>query len=270
MKRQGIITLLTDFGLKDVYVSAMKAVILTIVPSVFLVDISHGISRHSIRQGAFLLSLVSSYFPKGTIHLVVIDPGVGTSRRRIAIKGKRYLYVGPDNGVLLPAAKKDGIEKVVEIKSARFILPNASTSFEGRDIFAPVAAYLVNSVPLEELGPEIYNPIDLRILEPDVTGDRIVGLVFHIDWFGNLITNLPKRLLKTLNVSAGGFFEVIVGTVAKTMRFCSVYAEVPTNAPLLIMSSGGFLEVSVNQGSARSLFNAVIESNVTLIIHPKQ
>jgi S-adenosylmethionine hydrolase len=178
--------------------------------------------------------------------------------------------VGPDNGVLLPAAKKDGIEQVVEIKNDQFILPDASTSFEGRDIFAPVAAYLVNHVPIEDLGPELHNPVDLDILKPDVKGDRIVGLVLHIDWFGNLITNIPKELLMNLNVRAGGFLEVSVGTVSKIIQFCNAYAEVPTNAPLLIMGSSGFLEVSVNQGSAMTLFNAVIESRVTLIIRPKQ
>jgi len=266
LKVRGIITLLTDFGLRDAYVSAMKGVILNISPSVIFVDISHNVSRYNIIQGAFLLSLVSPYFPKGTIHLAVIDPGVGLSRRRIAIKGKRCLYVGPDNGLLLPAAKAEGIEKAVEIKGERFIIPSTSTTFEGRDIFAPVAANLLKGLSIEDLGPEIHDLVEPLFIEPEVKGDRIMGLVVHIDWFGNLITNISKRLLEKLRVIAGVSFEVNLGGVSKVMRFCRAYGEVSDNSPLIIVGSSGFLEVSVNQGSAMALFKAVIGSKVEFII----
>ena len=266
MKVQGIITLLTDFGLKDVYVSAMKGVILSISSSVIFVDISHNVSRYNILQGAFLLSTVSSYFPMGTIHLAVIDPGVGTFRRRIVIKGKRCLYVGPDNGLLLLAAKAEGIEKAVEIKGERFISPFISTTFEGRDIFAPVAANLLNGLSIEDLGPEIHDLVEPIFIEPEVKGDRIMGLVVHIDRFGNLITNISKRQLENLRVIEGVFFEVNIGSVSKIIPFCRTYSDVPDNFPLVIVGSSGFLEVSVHLGSAMALFKAVIGSKVDVII----
>jgi S-adenosylmethionine hydrolase len=266
LKRSGIITLLSDFGLQDVYVSVMKGVILNIAPKATLVDLSHTVSRHNIRQGAFLLSQASSYFPQGTIHLAVVDPGVGTSRRRIAIKGKRCLYVGPDNGLLLHAAKTEGIEKVVELRNEPFFLPSSSTTFEGRDIFAPVAANLVNGVSLDALGPEIHDAVDARFMEPIVIDERIMGQVLHIDWFGTLITNISRTVLEKVSIIEGQYLELSIDGLRKILPYCRAYGDIAVNTPLVIMGSGGFLEVSVNQGSAAALFNVDVGSKVEVLL----
>ena len=266
LKRSGIITLLTDFGLQDVYVSVMKGVILNIAPKAALIDLSHTVSHHNIRQGAFLLSQAALYFPLGTIHLAVVDPGVGTSRRRIAIKGKRCLYVGPDNGLLLPAAKAEGIEKVVELKDEQFFLPSSSTTFEGRDIFAPVAANLVNGMSLDAFGPEIHDAVDARFMEPTVIGERIIGQVLHIDWFGTLITNISRTVLENLSIIEGRFLELSLDDLRQTLPYCRAYGDTAVNTPLVIMGSSGFLEISVNQGSAAALFNVAVGSKVEVLL----
>jgi S-adenosylmethionine hydrolase len=266
---RGIITLLTDFGLRDAYVGAMKGVIMGICPTAEIVDISHDVSRHDIREGAFLLSQVSPYFPEGTIHLVVIDPGVGTARRRIAVKGRRCLYVGPDNGVLFPAIKVEGVEEAVEIKEERFMLPNPSATFEGRDVFAPVAAHLAKGVNIGDLGPEIQGLVEPSFAEPNVKGGTIFGEVVHIDCFGNIVTNISRGLLEKFKVVEGIYLDCNVGGVSKVLRFCKAYGEVPVESPLIVEGSSGFIEVSVNQGSAMELFKAVVGSKVEFSIRSK-
>jgi S-adenosylmethionine hydrolase len=179
----------------------------------------------------------------------VIDPGVGTSRRRIAIKGKPYLYVGPDNGLLPSAAKAERIEKIVEISNYRFIITSTSTIFEGRKIFAFVEANFLKGLPIEDLCPEIHVLVEPLLIEPEVNGDRIIGFVVHNDWFGNLITNLSKGLLDKLRIIECVLFDVNLGGVLKIIRFCRAYGEVPDNYPIVIIGSSGFLEVSINLGS---------------------
>lgn len=269
MAMRRIITLLTDFGIRDAYVGAMKGIILSICPTVEIIDVSHEVPRHDIRRGAFLLSQVSPYFPKGTIHLVVIDPGVGTARRRIVVEGKRCLYVGPDNGVLLLAANAEGIEKAVEIKRERFMLSNPSTTFEGRDIFAPVAAYLAKGITIEDLGPKIQGFVELFFAEPTVKEDRIFGEVIHIDWFGNIVTNISRRMLENFKVVEGVYLEVHLSGLSKVMRLCKAYEEVPVKFPLIIIGSSDFLEVSVNQGSAVERFKTVVGSKIELSIRSR-
>ena len=160
----------------------------------------------------------------------------------------------------------EGIEKAVEITNERFITTSTSTTFEGRDIFAPVAVNLLKGLPIEDLGSEIHDLVEPLFIEPEVKGDRIIGSMVHIDWFGNLITNISKRLLEKLRIIEGVFFEVNIGSVSNIVRFCRAYGEVPDNFPLVIIGSSGFLEVSMNQGSAMTLFNAVIGSNVDFIL----
>ena len=158
-RRAQVISLLTDFGFKDAYVGTMKGIILRICPTATLVDISHDLSKYDILEGAYNLAQASPYFPEGTIHLAVVDPGVGTTRRRLIIKGSRCLYVGPDNGILSLAAKIEGVVKVVEIRNEAYMLQHFSRTFEGRDVFAPAAAHLANGVNIDEFGPKIYKII---------------------------------------------------------------------------------------------------------------
>ena len=150
-----IISLLSDFGLKDPYVSEMKAIILSICPNVTLIDITHEVSKYNIMEGAFILASATPYFPENTVHLAVVDPGVGSKRRPIIVRSKRHLYVGPDNGLLILAAKNDGIINVYHVVNEKYMRKEISSTFHGRDIFAPVSAYLANGVKPEEIGIEI-------------------------------------------------------------------------------------------------------------------
>jgi len=263
-RRSRIVSLLTDFGVRDAYVGAMKGVILGICPAVTLVDISHEVSKHDVLQGAFILSQASPYFPEGSIHLAVVDPGVGTARRRIIVQGGRCFYVGPDNGVLSLAVKGEGVVKAVEIRSEEYFLPRLSRTFEGRDIFAPVAAHLARGVDIDEFGPEIRSLVSLSIAEPERRGGEILGEVIHIDGFGNITTNISENMVG--EIAVGASVEVIIGRVSKTTPFCRTYGEVPAKSPLLTLGSSGFLEVAVNQGSAEKLFKAKVGDRVTLTL----
>jgi S-adenosylmethionine hydrolase len=262
-RRSRIISLLSDFGNKDAYVSAMKGVILGICPEVTLVDISHEVKKHDIVDGAFTLSEVSPYFPEGTVHLAVVDPGVGTDRRRIIIQGRRCSYVGPDNGVLSLAANREGVVKVFEILNRRFMLPRISWTFEGRDVFAPIAAHLARGVDINSFGPEISSYSSLVISEPAKRGRLLLGEVIRIDSFGNITTNIPETVLEELALDSS--VEVAFGETSKTCPFRRTYGEVPVGSPLVTLGSSGFLEVAVNRGSAESLFQVKVGDGVTLL-----
>ena len=253
-----IITLLTDFGTRDAYVSAMKGVMLRMCPTARIVDVSHDVPKYDIKYGALLLLQAAPYFPEGTIHVTVIDPSVGTARRRIIVQGRRSLYVGPDNGVLLLAAEREGVMKAVEVKEERFMLPYVSKTFEGRDVFAPVSAYLASGVKIDEFGPEIHNLVKLSFIEPKIADGKIVGEILHIDSFGNIVTNIQRDLLDNARIVEGIPLKVMVGKHSNVMIFCRAYGEVSAGMPLIIVGSSGFLEVSVNQGSARELFKAKV------------
>ncbi|MFQ6077455.1 MAG: S-adenosyl-l-methionine hydroxide adenosyltransferase family protein [Candidatus Bathyarchaeia archaeon] len=251
-----IITLLTDFGTKDAYVAAMKGAILQICPEARVVDISHAVNKFDIRHGAFLLAQASPYFPDGTIHVAVVDPGVGTERRRIIIQGRRSRYVGPDNGVLLMAARREGIERAVEITNPRYMLPNPSRTFEGRDIFAPASAYLAMGTDLDEFGGEVQDLVQPPFVEARVRRGKVVGEVIHIDGFGNVITNISELLLRGMGVAEGTSIGVRLGERVEALRFCGAYGEAPVGVPILVIGSSSLLEVSVNQGDASVLFKA--------------
>lgn len=263
-----IVTLLTDFDYRDAYIGILKGVISKICPTAMIIDISHEVKRHSISQGAFLLSQASQYFPTGTVHLVVIDPGVGTKRRRIAIQSKNFIYVGPDNGVLYPAAWKDEIVKAVEITEKRFMLKKLSSTFEGRDVFAPIAAHLANGLKIEELGPMIYDLVKYYFPLPSLHNDTIVGEITHIDGFGNIVTNIPRGLLKQFKVIEGNFIEVSTDSISEAIKFCSTYEEAQIKSPLLIIGSSDRLEVSVNQGSAKDYLKVEVGAKLEFSIHP--
>jgi len=253
-----IITLLTDFGSKDAYVSALKGVILSICPETKIIDIAHDIPKYDINYGAFLLSQTAPYFPVGTIHLVVIDPGVGTTRRRIIINGKRNMYVGPDNGVLSLAAEKEGVIKTVEIKKKQFMLHIVSKTFEGRDVFAPVSAYLAKGYKIDAFGPIIRNIVKLPLANIEIVNGKLVGEILYIDGFGNIITNIVNKSIHCSEIPVGAPFTVSIGEQSKKMTLCSAYEEVSVGKPLMIIGSSGFYEISVNKGSAKVLFQANI------------
>ncbi|MEM0010313.1 MAG: S-adenosyl-l-methionine hydroxide adenosyltransferase family protein [Candidatus Bathyarchaeia archaeon] len=262
MRRQKIITLTTDFGLRDSYVAEMKAVILSICPDAYIIDISHEVRKFDIRMGAFLLFRASRFFPKGTIHVAVVDPGVGTERRPILIETVRSFYVGPDNGILIPSARRDGIKHVYLINNPRYMLKEISRTFHGRDIFSPAAAYLARGIPPSEFGPEIFDPVSPRFAEPIISGNSIEGEIIYVDDFGNLITNIKHEDLELMGIGEGSYLTVKIGKERLMLKMCRAYGEVQVNNPLAIIGSCGLLEISVNQGDASKFFGANVGEKI--------
>jgi len=245
-----IIALLSDFGLKDGYVAQMKAVILSICPKATVVDISHQIERHNLRMGAFILASAAPYFPDGTIHVAVVDPGVGGKRRPILIETNRSFYVGPDNGLMLLAAKSDEIRKVYHIVEGRFMAEQISATFHGRDIFAPVAAHIANEVEPSRIGRVVTDFVVPDYSEAKVEGGAVDCEVVHIDGFGNVVTNLHYRNLGKTAMRYGSLFKLKHEGKSVGLKLCRTYSDVEVGALLGLIGSHGFLEIAVNQGSA--------------------
>jgi S-adenosylmethionine hydrolase len=264
MKKQPspIITLTTDFGLKDPYVAEMKAVMLGICPKTAIVDITHEIEKFNVKMGAFVLASAAPYFPKGTIHVAVVDPGVGTKRKPILIETENSFYIGPDNGVLSLAATKQGIKCAYEISNSKFMLPKISNTFHGRDMFAPAAAHLAKGTNPEKFGPKITDIVMPEFAEVRKKKNWLVGEVLHIDGFGNIITNFSEEDLKQL--IAEKLLEVRLGNVCLRLRVCKAYGEVEPQKPLAIIGSHNFLEISINQGDAAKTFNVKTGDRIEL------
>ena len=245
-----IITLTTDFGTRDWFVGAMKGVILRLAPRVMIVDLTHEIGSGDIRGGAFALAASYSFFPKGTVHVAVVDPGVGSDRNAIAVQTANYLFVGPDNGVLSLALIREKIKSIRRLTNPRFFLKAVSHTFHGRDIFAPVAAHLGTGVSIQKLGPALKDMVRLEWPPVRCRGGQLAGEVVHVDRFGNLITNIGAESLRVFGDKP---CEVFVGR----KRRCPIapfYGAVPGGRPLALMGSAGFLEIAVNGGSAAEQF----------------
>lgn len=264
-----IITLTTDFGTSDAYVGVMKGVILGINPNVQIVDITHAVPPQDIHEAAFLIHSAYRYFPKGTIHTVVVDPGVGSERRAIVCQTDRASFVCPDNGVLTFLLQEveyqaEHSESVVAIQNRDYFLPEVSNTFHGRDIFAPVAAYLSLSVPLVDIGPLVQNPVRLPIQMPQISSNTLTGRIVKIDVFGNAITNISESLLSTfLGASA---YEIHAGDVC-LRQLNRAYAESKIDEPLAIIGSFGVLEIAVNGGNAAERFGLKREDSVVVHRH---
>jgi len=249
-----VITLLSDFALKDPYVAEMKAVILSISPNVRIVDISHEVGKFDIRMGAFILSQAAPYFPEGTIHVAVVDPGVGTERRPIIIETSRSLYVGPDNGLLMLSAVREGIRHIYNIANPRYMLKSVSRTFHGRDIFSCAAAHLANSVQPSEFGPRVDDPVMPEYAKPRINGSEICGEVIHLDGFGNVITNISLMDLKEVGINEGERLSIELKDNVFALRLCLSYGETPLGELLCIIGSGDFLELAINQGNAAQAY----------------
>jgi S-adenosylmethionine hydrolase len=259
-----IISLLSDFGLKDPYVAEMKAVILSVCPEARTVDISHEIEKFNIRMGAFVLASAASYFSEGTVHLAVVDPGVGTKRRPILVVTKRAFYVGPDNGLLMLSAQRQGLSHVYHVTNRQFMLPQVSRTFHGRDIFAPTAAHLAKGHAPSEFGHEIENYLLPRFAKPTLSRNVLVGEVLYIDGFGNVVTNVSLKELEKIGVKEGTMLHIKLEEDTIELKLCNAYGEVKANQPLAIIGSHDFLEISVNQGSAARKFKVGIGEAVQL------
>ena len=244
-----IITLTTDFGLRDPFVGIMKGVILSICREALLVDLTHEVAPHDVLEGALFLESAWRFFPPGSIHLAVIDPGVGSRRKALGLRAGGHCFVGPDNGLFTFALAADGW-CAVSIEAPAYRLPVVSRTFHGRDIFAPAAAHLASGVPLERLGPIIMDPVRLALPRFRRDGDEVVGEVIGSDRFGNLLTSVTVDGLRELAAQGAIAVELAgreLGTVAGS------YEEGPMGIPTPIIGSGGRLEIFVRNGSARAI-----------------
>ncbi|OFV87062.1 MAG: hypothetical protein A3J75_02750 [Acidobacteria bacterium RBG_16_68_9] len=255
-----IITLLTDFGTADAYVGIMKGVILGICPAARLVDLTHDLPPQGIIPGALVLRNAVPFFPAGTTHLAVVDPGVGSGRDPIAIVTERGVLVGPDNGLLHPAALAMGVREVRRLERTDLFRQPVSHTFHGRDVFAPVAAHLATGLPPHELGSLLPAPRALPLAEPRCGSGRVSGEVIYVDRFGNLITNIAAGAMagfSTRNVSVS-----IAGV--PVVPIVTAYAAVPEGSLLAIIGSWGLIEVAVRSGNAAQRLAATTGTVVTV------
>lgn len=259
-----VITLLSDFGLKDPYVSEMKAVILSICPEASIVDISHAIEKFDIRMGAFILASAAPYFPQDTIHVAVVDPGVGTKRRPIIVETKRGFYVGPDNGLLMLSARKEDIRHVYDISNPRYMRPGVSRTFHGRDIFAPAAAHLAKGHPPSKFGTEIHDYILPKFAKPQLRKGRLLGEILYIDGFGNIVSNISVKDLERISAPEDCLLHAKFKDEILDLRLCSAYGQVPAERALAIVGSSDFLEISTNQADASQVFGVKTGDSVEI------
>jgi S-adenosylmethionine hydrolase len=268
MKQTPLITLTTDFGTADGYVGTMKGVILGITPDACLVDLSHGIAPQNVREAAFVLFASYPFFPAHVVHLVVVDPGVGSARRAVALRTPVGTFVGPDNGVF---------SYVMALADPRYHLPRVGHTFHGRDIFAPAAAHLAAGVPVADLGPPISDPVTLPLPRLDVAAEGIIGQVLHVDHFGNVVTSIGQLQWD----DDGLWLEPAFGDTEPRVRFDAAravvaaagqevaevrhtYADVAPGEVLALVGSSGYLEVAVREGSAALLLGVQPGDEVAL------
>lgn len=264
LEPNGILTLLTDFGLQDHFVGVMKGVISEIAPQTRTIDISHQVRPQNIRQGARMLAAAGPFFPRGTVHVAVIDPGVGTDRRAIAAQIEDHFYVAPDNGLLTPLlddAKKSGKTiEIISLDQPKYWLPNPSSSFHGRDIFAPAAAHLANGIPLNKLGASINDPILLEMAQPEPQADGWAGEVVLVDVFGNLSTNLSSEMLDENSEN------LIVRINNETIHgLTKTFGHAKPGDLIATIDSSGFFAVSVVNENASKRLDADIGTKVEII-----
>jgi S-adenosylmethionine hydrolase len=258
-----IVTLTTDFGEADHFVAVMKGVILSRAPRATLVDVTHEIAAHDVGEAAFVVGETYRYYPKGTIHVVVVDPGVGTERRALLVEAAGQYFVGPDNGVLARVYRKEKA-KVRALTNKKYFLKEVSQTFHGRDVFAPVAGHLAAGVKPAAMGKLINDYLRPAGLEAVRTGKRFwAGAVIKVDRFGNLITNLSPAEIPDLLSRP---FTLVVG-VTPVERLVRAYAEGGAGEAVAIVGSSGYLEVIVNQGNAAKQLGCVAGSPVELTLY---
>jgi S-adenosylmethionine hydrolase len=264
-----LVTFTSDFGLSDPYVGEVKGVVAALAPQVRVIDISHDIEPGNLLQGSFVIAGSFRYFTAGTVHLVVVDPGVGTPRGILVVQTRQYRFIGPDNGVLYEAVQRSGLEKLFELDTVRLyeelqarfpgnsvvehlLQTGTSSTFHGRDLFAPLTAYLCSGYPLEAVAKRREELERLVIPAPVQTETSVAGRIIYIDRFGNLVTNIPDAYVDRddeVFIKARNELS-LVGRIAET------YADVQTGTPLALIGSRGNLEIALNRGSAREYFDA--------------
>ncbi|NTW82725.1 MAG: SAM-dependent chlorinase/fluorinase [Chlorobiaceae bacterium] len=259
---QQVIVLMTDFGLNDPWVGQMKGVILSLCPSARIVDLTHAIEPQNIVHGAFMLGKSCRYFPEKTIFVSVVDPGVGTSRRPIALETSRHIFIGPDNGLFTPVLEQEEIMCCMHITENRFMLPKQSSTFQGRDLFSPVAAHLTSGISLKETGVEI-DPcdcirIDMPACKSPDNGRSWEGSIIYADHFGNLITSLDSDLIGNPEQ------WLVIADNVDPLPISVTYCCVENKKPLAYAGSSGMIEIAVRNGNAAGSLNLANGDKVRL------
>lgn len=258
-----VITLLTDFGREDEYVAAMKGVMLSILPEATLVDISHAVPPGNIFRGAFLLERAFRFFPPGTVHLAVVDPGVGTKRKILAVAAESQFFIAPDNGILTPVLHSGAVTATCNVTNKALFLTDLSATFHGRDIMAPVAAHIAAGLPIRETGlpfpPE--ECVRMPRCECRLEQGRIVGRVVSIDHFGNLCTNIHASIIAEAEYAGAPLIELGAFRLGK---ISTTYGDMVSGSLLALFDSHGQLEISVAGGSAAAATGAEVGSVVTV------
>ena len=263
--RQPIITLLTDFGTQDYFVGAMKGVILSANPAAQIVDLTHDIPPQDIHAGAFNLLAVYRDFPRGTIHVAVVDPGVGSNRLPILIECADQLFVGPDNGIFSWICEREGDWRAHHLTNEKFFRHPTSKTFHGRDVFAPVAAALANGASPEEVGPVIDTIVELESLNPITTHDgKIEGRIIHVDRFGNCITNLTSEHLRGDGTDAELKLVIKETLISSIRQFFSEKSE-SKGELFMLLGSAGFVEIAARNASAASILNVQRGQSIRLL-----
>ena len=258
-----IVTLLSDFGNRDQYVSEMKGSILSLCPSTTLIDISHEIEKFNIRMGAFVLATASAYFPPDTIHVAVVDPGVGGQRRGLLVETQRAIYIGPDNGILLPAALRDGIREVYSIENRQFMRGPVSSTFHGRDVFAYAAGKIACGAEASEIGPKVTDPITVSLVGAESSQQKISCEVLAVDSFGNIATTASEKDLEAVGAKVGE--ELVMLTKRRTFHLSvgKTYSDTAEGKPILLVGSYGLLELAINKANAAKRFRLSIGDRIT-------
>jgi S-adenosylmethionine hydrolase len=267
-----VITLITDFGMADEYIGVMKGVIVSIAPAVRIIDLSHNINRHAVQEAALVLGAAYHYFPMGTVHVAVVDPGVGSDRKIILLRAGGHLFIAPDNGLLTFMLADNTFEAAYEVANSDLFLKPTSNTFHGRDIMAPVAARLAVGLDVQAVGPAVDKAALFRLTLPPVTINRqlgtVTGAVIGVDRFGNLLTNIHVDDLGAVTGPAGP--DQLIVTVREIVcgRLHNFYGAVAAGSPVALIGSRNYLEIGVNRGNAAKMLaaapgDAVIVARVT-------
>ena len=266
MARPPIITLTTDFGLQDHFVGTMKGVILEIAPEARFVDISHGVQPFDVFDGALTIAQAYPYFPSRTVHMVIVDPGVGTARRPIVLSTEKHLFVAPDNGVLSLIYDREERISVRHVTAEHYFLQPISNTFHARDIFAPIAAWLAKGVDPDRMGEEITDFVRFSAPRPKPVDEHTLrGIVLKVDRFGNLITNITPKDAPMVFADQPHSFKIVVGKQEITQMH-SAYAEGAPGEVFGILGSMGYLEIAANRGAAAKILEAAKGTDVNIVL----
>jgi len=265
-----IVTLTSDYGTRDAFAASMKGVIYKVNPLAQIVDITHEINPQDVWEAAYTLNIACNFYPNGTVHLAVVDPGVGSGRRPIIVVTENYYFVGPDNGIFTLIYQSAERIMVHHITAAHYFLPNPGPTFHGRDIFAPVAGALAKGIPAGNFGDEITDFIKLTVPVPKTAQNTIEGHVVHIDRFGNLITNIAYKLIQALLPESGEPGDIQISVAGKDIKgLKKYYAEATPGEQGAIFNSSGTLEIFMFKQNARTALSAKRGDAVRLTILPR-